>query len=125
MYLNGIFNDNRILEMGMQGLALRNEVIQNNIANAELPNFKRSNVIFEDVLQNVVQSYRETGRVNLSRLNPRVVRENTNLSYRLDGNNVDIEAEMVGLYVNDAKYQTLVGTVINNYRRFNLVLSGR
>lgn len=125
MYLNGIFNDNRILEMGLQGLALRNQVIQNNIANAELPNFKRSNVIFEDVLQNVVQSYRETGRVNLSRLNPRVVRENTNLSYRLDGNNVDIEAEMVGLYVNDAKYQTLVGTVINNYRRFNLVLSGR
>ena len=125
MYLNGIFYDNRVLEMGLQGLALRNQVIQNNIANAELPNFKRSSVIFEDVLQNVVQSYKETGKVNLSRINPRVVRENTSLSYRLDGNNVDIEAEMVGLYVNDAKYQTLVGTVINNYRRFNLVLSGR
>ena len=126
MYLiDGIFNDNAILEMSLQGLALRNQVIQHNIANAELPNFKRSRVVFEDVLQGVVQNYKETGRLSLSKIDPSVVRENTNLSYRLDGNNVDIEAEMVELYTNDAKYHTIAGSVVNNYKRINLVLSGR
>ncbi len=120
-----MFNENAVIEVSMQALSLRNDIIQNNIANSELPNFKKSKVLFEDVLKNVVEDYKKTGDLNLSEIKPRIIIEKSNLSYRLDGNNVDIEEEMVNLYENDSRYSTLASSVINNYKRINLVLSAK
>ncbi|MDR2939028.1 MAG: flagellar basal body rod protein FlgB [Clostridiales bacterium] len=120
-----MFNDNAIIEFSLQSLAVRNNIIQNNIANAELPNFKKSEVLFEDVLKSAVEGYKSTGNLDLSNIKPRIVTEKASLSYRIDGNNVDIEEEMVKLYQNDARYSTLASSIINNYKRVNLVLSAK
>ena len=123
MLHNSLFVQNNILEVAMQGLVKRNQVIHNNIANNDVPNFKRSTVHFEDRLASAIDSARRTGVLNLDKVRPRVVRHNTTLRYRLDGNNVDIETEMVDLYQNSMRYETLISGIMNNYRRINLALS--
>lgn len=114
---------NSILGAAMAASTVRNEVIQNNIANAELPGFKKSKVTFENILNDSLQSYKQTGKLDLSKTTARVVLDNENFSYRLDGNNVDIEKEMINLYQNSVKYETLTSGVMNNYKRINLALS--
>lgn len=125
MILNKVYNENSILEAAMQASILNNQVIQNNIANAELPNFKKSYVSFNDVLQDAVEEYKNTGEISISNVTPSVIVENKELSYRLDGNNVDIEEEMVALYTNDSRYSVMASSVVNNYKSINLVLNSK
>jgi flagellar basal-body rod protein FlgB len=106
----------------MTQLAKRNEITQNNIANAELPNFKKSVVSFEESLRKEVENAGRRGELRLENVKPRIFKIQKDLSYRLDGNNVDIETEMTKLYETDSKYATLAACVRNAYARFNLAL---
>jgi flagellar basal-body rod protein FlgB len=92
-------DSDRLLRAALSGLAARQRVISNNVANADTPNFKASVVNFEDVLRDAI-----TGRAGLrdesqAALNARVSQasEITNTQVREDGNNVDIDREMVQL----------------------------
>ena len=92
----------------------RNEAISNNIANVDTPGYKRQDVAFESVLQQALGNNRyqsmddKVANVNLSRLRGRAYVDYANYSYRLDGNNVDIENENVMLAENQLKYQGLI-----------------
>ncbi len=134
MLFDRIFTQNSILESAMQGHLIRNEVITNNIANADVPGFKKSVVSFEDELANALgsakkktsprlRSFVEFADLDLSSIAARTFKVKTNNFYRLDGNNVDVQKEMVDLYTNSIKYDTLASSVMNNYRRINLVTS--
>lgn len=118
-----LFVQNDILEAAMQGTLLRNQVINNNIANNDVPGFKRSSVSFEDRLAASVDSARRTGRLDIANARPRINRHNDTLRFRLDGNNVDIETEMVDLYQNSMRFETMVSGVMNNYRKIALAMS--
>lgn len=120
MSFSDVFINNDILAAGMNARILRNEVIQNNIANADTPGFKKNIVSFEDSLASALDDAKFTGRLELDGVEP--VIHSTGFSYRLDENNVDIEEEMVSLYQNSAKYDVLVESVRNNYARINAVL---
>ncbi|MCL2461525.1 MAG: flagellar basal body rod protein FlgB [Defluviitaleaceae bacterium] len=109
----------------MRAASLRNEVTSNNIANADTPGYKARGVSFEDSLTNALNRYGTTGVLDLSGATPTVGYVNKDFHYRLDENNVDIEAEMVALYKNSVKYDALTSAVISNNRRLNLVLTGR
>ncbi|MDR1531054.1 MAG: flagellar basal body rod protein FlgB [Clostridiales bacterium] len=119
----GLFVQNNIIETAMQASVLKNDVILNNIANADTPNYKRKDVEFESILRDTLESAGKPGGADLSKLKPRVYVADQNYSYRLDGNNVDIETEMVGFYQNSTKYDTMTSSVINNYKRINLALT--
>ncbi len=121
MLIDNLYSKINVLEKGMQGTILRNEVIQNNIANADTPNFKRSDVVFESYLADAIDGAKTTGELNLDKVNPTVISQG--FSYRLDGNNVDIETEMVDLYQNSARYDMLVSCVNNNYKKINAVFA--
>ena len=43
-------------------------------------------------------------RKNLDKVEAKVIQDNTNLDYRLDGNNVDIDVEMAAMAKNTIKY---------------------
>lgn len=43
-----------VLEQALSAASLRQKVISNNIANVNTPGFKKSNVIFEDLLQEAI-----------------------------------------------------------------------
>lgn len=124
MILNNIFSNNEIISSALHATQLRNNIISHNIANVDVPGFKRSVVEFENLLQNELNSATSENRtVNLHNVSPQVHLSHENLIHRLDGNNVDIEAEMVALYQNSARFDAMSLSLMNNYRRINVVLN--
>ena len=111
-----IFNSQlNVLQRGLDASWLKGEVIANNIAKADTPGFKASKVNFEAALR------RHTGAGGMKRTSAKhmdvstrkgslesFVEPNTSTSKRLDGNNVDIEYEMVELAKNNLLYQALI-----------------
>lgn len=95
----------------------RNEAIANNIANVDTPGYKRQDVAFESELRRALghNKYKsmdaKVAGVNTARLDGRPYTDNIGLSYRLDGNNVDIENENVMLAENQIKYQGLMTSI--------------
>jgi flagellar basal-body rod protein FlgB len=122
--MQGIFGQQELLGAAMQAAATRNEVMVNNIANADTPGFKRRSVQFEEFFQRAVDEYRATNNVNLRGVEPLIMFDDTRFKYRIDENNVNIEIEMVNQYQNSVKYDVIAGGLMNNYRRLSLVLSG-
>ena len=106
----------------------RNEAISNNIANVDTPGYKRQDVAFESVLQQALGNNRyqsmddKVANVNLSRLLGRAYVDYANYSYRLDGNNVDIENENVMLAENQLKYQGLISSINQEFTNLQTVM---
>lgn len=124
MVFDKMFIQNDILGRTMQASVVRNDVVTNNIANADVPGFKKKSVKFESYLNSALESAKHIGDIDLDKIFPSIQTEHGGYSYRLDGNNVDIESEMVDLYQNSVKYDTLASGIINNYKRINLVFTG-
>ena len=118
MFIDRLHQQNDIIAKALHATAMRNDVIQNNIANVDTPGFRRSNVVFEQHFADAIGNARRTGTLNP--VAPRVVLQHANFTHRIDGNNVDIENEMVSLFQNSVRYDVMVMSVLNNYRRINL-----
>lgn len=95
----------------------RNEIITNNLANNDTPGYKRKDVSFQNYLLEELTSGDSTSlrtRINdvdVNNLNATVYTDYSNLSYRLDGNNVDIVTENVEFASNQLYYQTVLETI--------------
>lgn len=129
MITSNVYNYINILDKAADAAYMRNELISNNIANVNTPNYKRKDINFESVLQaelagdetlfKAVKSANE----DLSVLDPQVYTDNAPLSYRLDGNNVDIATEEAYLAENQIKYQALVDLMNQEFARYKSVLT--
>lgn len=118
--LERAYSTNNLLETGLQASVIKNEVMQNNIANADTPNYKRQTVSFEQQLSQEIENAKVTGSVDVTKIIPTITTDPS--SYRLDGNSVDINTEMVALYQNQIKYEMLANSVTNNLKRLNVAL---
>jgi flagellar basal-body rod protein FlgB len=129
---------NYLLEKGLDVESLRRKVISNNIANVDVPHFKRSEVNFESELKRAIMD-REEQENKLPALMsdsrhipffvPReitTVRPRINLDYnttsRNDGNNVDVEKEMVDAAKNLMRYNAFTTSLNNNFRMLKFVM---
>lgn len=92
-----------LLDKAMSGAVMRQELLTQNIANANTPGYQRSDVDFATPLREALAAG-ESSIQNLS-FTPQV---DTTGSTRLDGNNVDIDAEMARVTENSSDYQALV-----------------
>ncbi|HSV73871.1 MAG TPA: flagellar basal body rod protein FlgB [Chthonomonadales bacterium] len=94
----------------LDGLAARHGAIADNIANVNTPGYKRKVVHFEDALQRAVASVVSpaTGSPVTTALpfRPATVHDTATVA-RADGNNVDVEREMVLMAANTIRYQAL------------------
>ncbi|NMB44572.1 MAG: flagellar basal body rod protein FlgB [Clostridiales bacterium] len=128
MINSNAFNYINVLHKAADASLLRNEIIANNIANIDTPNFKRSDVNFEGILRNQLQGGqpldKKVANVKLQNLEPVVYKDNSNLSYRLDGNNVDIDVESANLAENQIRYNALVDSISHEFNRIKTVLNG-
>lgn len=126
-----------LLHRSMDVAVLRRNVISNNIANADVPNFKRSVVNFEASLKKAVDSEKEKPVLELAVTNPAHVSNRTTTDYRsveprrvLDylttaknnGNNVDPEEEMMASVQNQLMYTIMAQAVNFEFNQVNLVL---
>ena len=107
---------------------VRESLIANNIANADTPGYKRQDIDFQSVLKNELNSYKfmnldqKMNAVDLSKLNASVYTDHKNYSYRLDGNNVDIDTEQVELASEQIKYQALTQSITSEFQRLQTVI---
>lgn len=90
------------LEGGLRLLSLRQQVLSNNVANANTPGFKRSDVPFQQIMQQFISS-----QGTAQPATPLIRREGGS-SIKPDGNNVDIDSEMVQLAENNLIYQAAI-----------------
>lgn len=106
----------------------RNEAIASNIANVDTPGYKRQDVSFEAELQRALGSSRskstddKVSDVDISRLNGTLYTDYSGYSYRLDGNNVDIENENVYLAENQLKYEGLLNSISQEFSNLQTVM---
>lgn len=128
MFQSSVFDYVNVLDKAADASWLRNEAIGNNISNVDTPGYKRQDVAFEAVLKSALGSSRyettdaKVASIRTNRLAPRVFTDYANYSYRLDGNNVDIENENVMLAENQLKYQGLITSINQEFANLKAVM---
>jgi len=120
--LNGFSKSIDLIHRALDAETVRREVYANNIANAGVKDFKRSEVNFEASLKRALDSEKQRPLVEMKQTDPRHLTNLTRLDYRdvrprrvLDylsqtknnGNNVDAEKEFQLLVENQMKYMLL------------------
>jgi len=93
----------RVMELSLRGLAERQKAITANIANVDTPSYKALRFNF--------QRYMNDALTRGALAPARYVRAETGSSQRLDGNNVDLEREVVMLAENSLHYQAVLDQV--------------
>ncbi len=123
------FNYINVLNSAANASQTRNSVIANNIANVDTPNYKRQDVQFESYLQSALSGDNSlderVSNIDMKSLEPTIFTDNASLSYRLDGNNVDIDTEESYLADNQIHYYTLLDSMSQEFNRIKSVLAAR
>lgn len=128
MINSSTFDYINVLDKALDAAWVRNEAIANNISNATTPNYKRQDVDFENELRKALKYSRYTSmdekvsNVKINRLEPRVYTDYAGYSYRMDGNNVDIDTENVTLVSNQIKYNGLMQSVNEQFANLKMVM---
>jgi len=128
------------LERGLDAAALRHRLLANNIANANTPGYKRRDIAFQESLRSAVTMLGGSGgggvmRLKLERSHPAhasggptapprlgIVADRT--AGRNDGNNVDVEHEMVLLAENSLWYEAMVRQLQHKLGRIRSAVTG-
>ncbi|MBN1497255.1 MAG: flagellar basal body rod protein FlgB [Spirochaetes bacterium] len=133
-----LMTTNYLLEKGLDVESLRRKVIANNIANVDVPHFRRSEVNFESELKRVIMDREEKenklpalmtdGRHipffvsrDVTSVRPRI-RLDYDTVARNDGNNVDAEKEMVDAAKNLMRYNAFTTSLNHNFRMLKLAM---
>lgn len=126
MVRTGAFNYINVLQSGLDASWTRNSVIANNIANVDTPGYKRKDVQFEDYLMNEIgftdSLDDEVAGADLDALTATTYTEYDDVSYRIDGNNVDIDTESAELAKNQIRYYTMLDSVTQEFSRLKSVV---
>ena len=94
-----------VIEQAMAGAAARQQVLANNIANADTPNFMRSDLDFHTQLANAVDADSKEQLMSIQ-FHPVTDAESP---VQANGNNVNLDGEMANMSQNALDYETLVG----------------
>jgi flagellar basal-body rod protein FlgB len=115
------------LRAAMSGLAARQRSIANNVANVDTPNYKASEVRFEDALKSAIGSGRPGTAPDQSSLNAAASRSTLvdATSMRADGNNVDIDREMAILGETNLTYSAITQIMSSRLGILRNVITGR
>ncbi len=129
MINSNVFDYVNVLQKAADASWERNEVLANNIANVNTPGYKRKDIDFEAQLRRALGSSRyesvdsKVSHLKSSEITPRVYTDASNFSYRIDGNNVDIDTEGVELASNQIKYQGLTMSINQEFANLKSVMA--
>lgn len=123
------------LEGALHAASTRQAVLQNNVANVDTPNFKRSDVQFEQLLQQEMSGLGQStlvGKVTDRRhiaiggtagAVPEVqVQTDKSTTFNNSGNNVDIDSEMSKLAENQLRYNLYVQQINHDVKMMRIGL---
>lgn len=133
--MTGLINDSTIsvLQQALDGLSQRQSMIGHNIANAETPGYQALGVTFEQALQKSVNGPKlDMATTSAGHLaapasvsHGPVITPRQNSTFRLDGNNVDIDLEMTQMAQTSIQYQSLTQLVSKKLALLKTIASGR
>jgi flagellar basal-body rod protein FlgB len=116
---SSLFSDDAlsVAALALKGLSARQQTISSNIANVDTPGYSAKQLNFETMLQRTLNS--STSMVSMSKTSKLHLDSNTSSSsfyaasnrpggtYREDGNNVDIDTELIDMSETNIKYQAI------------------
>ena len=125
---SNLFDYVNVMGAALDATMKREAIIANNIANVNTPNFKRKDIRFETELKNAF--IRANGdevdfkvkNLDLKSLEPKVYTDYAELSYRYDGNNVDINTENGIAAANQIKYNGLMDALNKDFTQMKSVM---
>ena len=128
------------LPRAMEAANIRQEVIAHNLANVNTPNYKKSNLVFEDLLSKELYGDEDNqNKLQLARTRdkhlpaadipffaiPSIVTEHQTLM-RVDHNNVDVDIEMANLAKNQIYFNALATEMAGYVTKLkNVITSGQ
>ncbi|AFQ45725.1 flagellar basal body rod protein FlgB [Desulfosporosinus meridiei] len=123
-----------VLQTGLDASSLRQQVLSNNVANIDTPNFKRSDVNFQMALgaalgeESSVLQMKQTSPKHLSSISAEIdalgIVTDRTTSLRNDGNNVDIDREMANVAENGLYYNSLTRAISSQLGLMRMVIKG-
>ena len=129
MLSTNAFDYVNVLDKAADASWKRETVLANNIANVNTPGYKRKDLDFEGVLKQELGRCKHTSldtkidNLHMDHLNRSVYTDLSNYSYRLDGNNVDIDVEEVEYASEQIRYQGITAGINNEFNRMKTVIS--
>lgn len=125
------------MEGALQAAEMRQRVISNNVANGDTPHFKRSEVLFEELLEQTMgnqqgqligkrtnQKHIAIGAASSSLSVPKVTTDETT-SMNNNENNVDIDREMSLLAKNQLSYNFYIQQINHEVKMMRTAIEGR
>ncbi|WP_151735136.1 flagellar basal body rod protein FlgB [Paenibacillus tengchongensis] len=124
------------LQAGLNAANIRQEVLSNNVANADTPNFKRSEVAFESLLKQQESGIQSTlgAKVTDTRhfkfgtstaMTGPVVSTDATTSMNNNGNNVDMDREMALSAENQLRYSSYIQQLNSQITMMRTAIEGR
>lgn len=128
--IKGAYNNVDFYQKALGGTWERHKAITNNIANSNTPGYKRTAVSFEEQLKQSVKN----NKISLNKTHEKhigvgkdnfspVALQDKSVSYRLDGNNVNIDTETADLAKNTIMYDALVKQVMGEFEKIKNVIT--
>lgn len=126
------------MESALYNAEARQRVISNNIANAETPNFQRSELLFEELISNAMGNQSENsvkgkttntrhiaiGGGNLGVPTAQLVTDTSTAMNTTTNNNVDLDAEMTLLAKNQLNYNLYVQQLNHEFSMMRIAITG-
>lgn len=128
MINSDVFNYVNVLNKAADAAWQRNEILANNISNVDTPGYKRQDLDFQSQFRRALGNSRyetvdaKVAHVSSTELQARVYTDAANFSYRLDGNNVDIDSEGTELASNQIWYNGLKECINGEFSSLMLVM---
>lgn len=121
-----VYNYIDVLSKTANASSKRQDVLSNNLANVDTPGYKRQDVSFENVLASALHGAENLDdaikQIAPACLNASIYTDSSSLSYRKDGNNVDIDTESAFLAKNQMRYYTLLDSISQEFSRIKSVI---
>lgn len=122
------------MERTLDAAILRHRVTVNNIANVDTPEFKRSDVQFEELLNSQLKQSTIVGKRTNARhipigastaaVQPQIIQDQSSVMNN-NSNNVDIDAEMSLMAKNQLRYNVVAQQVTHDIKNLRTAIGGR
>lgn len=124
-----------VAQRALNGLSYRKDLISQNIANIDTPGYLAKEVNFEETLKrvmddgtNLVQNKTRAGHMSMDDTSTSdfyAVQNRPGGSLRNDGNDVDMDQELIEMTETELKYQTLTSVVSKKLALLKAIASER
>ena len=110
-----------LLESGLKAEGLRQKAIANNVANLETPGFRRSDVRFEDILNDALNS----GGTKSPELVEAELYQPKNTAVNANNNDVSLDHEVGEMVKNNLRHKTMALILKKKYRQIDAAINIR